>query len=138
MAEQSKDTACVQETQSAMPQLPTTRKPGGLYRNVKMSVKTANILVLIGAAALLFTIFFLANHNGFTVKFDTNGGSQIEACKVLHGETVPAPPAPVKEGYVFTGWYVDKDCTVIWDMDTDTVTESFTLFAGWAEKETAP
>lgn len=126
-----------QETE-AMPQLENTRKPGGLYRNVKMSVKTANILVVVGAVALLLTMFFLVQHNGFTVKFDTDGGSYIESCKVLHSETVPEPEPPVKEGWVFTGWYLDRDCTVKWDIKNDKVTESMTLYAGWKQKDASP
>lgn len=117
-----------------MPTLETTRKPGGLYRHVKMSVKTANILVLVTCGLLLFAMFFLVNHNGFTVKFDTDGGSHIESCKVLHSETVPKPETPVKEGFTFKGWYLDRACTVEWNIETDTVNESFTLYAGWEPK----
>lgn len=119
---------------NAMPTLETTRKPGGLYRNIKMSVKTANILVIIGCVALLFTMFFLVQHNGFTIKFDTDGGSYVESCKVMHSEIVPEPETPVKEGYTFTGWYTDRACTQEWDIDSDTVSESMTLYAGWEQK----
>ncbi len=117
-----------------MPTLETTRKPGGLYRHIKMSVKSANILVIVTCALLLFAMFFLVHHNGFTVKFDTNGGSRIESCKVLHSETVPKPENPVKEGFTFTGWYRDEACTVEWNIETDKVNESMTLYAGWETK----
>ena len=113
-----------------MPQMPE-RKPGGLYRNVNMSVKTANMLVIAGIALLVMCMIFLINHNGFTVTFDTNGGSYVESVKVLHGETVPEPEPPVKEGWKFTGWYLDRDCKTKWDMHSDTATDSFTLYAGW-------
>lgn len=122
------------ERPHAMPTLETARKPGGLYRNIKMSVKTANILVIIGCVALLFTMFFLVQHNGFTIKFDTDGGSYVESCKVLHSETIPEIETPVKEGYSFTGWYTDRACTQEWDIKADKVTESMTLYAGWEEK----
>lgn len=117
-----------------MPTLETTRKPGGLYRNVKMSVKSANILVIVTSAILILVMFFLVSHNGFTVKFDTDGGSHIDSCKVMHSETVPEPEDPVKEGWVFTGWYLDRDCTVKWDIENDKVNESMTLYAGWETK----
>ncbi len=104
---------------------------GGLYKNVKMSVKTANILILIGVAAFFTVIVFLVSHNGFTVTFDTNGGSQVESVKVMHSEKVNKPENPVKEGYHFTGWYTDENCTSEWKFDTDTVTESITLYAGF-------
>ncbi len=109
------------------------RKPGGLYRNVKMSVKTANILVLVGIAALVVVTLFLVNHNGFTVTFDTDGGSSVESVKLYYGDTVTVDETPTKEGYVFTGWYYDKDCTAEWNLENDIVTGSFTLYAGWEE-----
>ena len=112
-----------------------TRKPGGLYGNVKMSVRTANIFVAIGVVALALCMFFLVSHNGFTVTFDTNGGSYVNVVKVMHGETVPMPAEPVKENWTFTGWYLDRDCTSPWNMASDTVTDSMTLFAGWAKKD---
>lgn len=122
------------ENGELMPSLNTERKPGGLYRNIKMSVKSANILVAVLCIALIFTIIYLVNHNGFTVKFDTDGGSQVESQKVLHSETLQEPPEPQKEGYIFTGWYADKACTVKWDMKNDVVTNSMTLYAGWQKK----
>lgn len=118
----------------AMPELPG-RKPGGLYRHVKMSVKTANLLVLILAAALLVSIFVLSQNNGFTVSFDTDGGSQVESVKVYHGDTVAEPEQPVKEGYVFTGWYLDRTATEEWSFETDTAENSMTLYAGWQKRE---
>ncbi len=117
-----------------MPRLETTRKPGGLYRNVKMSVKSANILVIVTSAILILVMFFLVSHNGFTVKFDTDGGSHVDSCKVMHSETVPVPEDPVKEGFVFDGWYLDQACTVEWDIENDKVSESMTLYAGWEAK----
>lgn len=124
----------MQQQNDIMPQLDTVRKPGGLYRHIKMSVRSANILVIVTSAILIFTMLFLVNHNGFTIKFDTNGGSYIENSKVMHSEAVPEPKQPVKEGWVFTGWYLDRDCTVKWDIKNDKVTESMTLYAGWETK----
>ncbi len=119
---------------SPMPELPR-RKPGGLYRNIKMSVKTANILVLILASALLVSIFVLTQNNGFTVSFDTDGGSQVESVKVYYGDTVAEPETPVKEGYIFTGWYLDRAATEEWSFETDTAQNSMTLYAGWQKRE---
>lgn len=110
-------------------------RSGGLYKNVKMSVKTANILILVGAAVFFAVMFFLVSHNGFTVDFDTNGGSRIESVKVEHSEKVSKPEDPVKEGYKFTGWYTDIGCTDAWNFNSDTVTESITLYAGFEKKE---
>lgn len=110
------------------------RKTGGLYAKVKMSVKTANIMVTVLVALLILATVFIVKHNGFMVKFDTDGGSHIENVKVMHSETLDIKETPVKEGYVFTGWYLDRDCTVSFDTEKDVVTNSMTLYAGWKEK----
>lgn len=110
------------------------KKSGGLYRNVKASVKTVNIVIVVGIIALFASIVFLTRHNGFTVTFDTGGGSYVESCRVLHSETVIQPENPVREGWQFGGWYLDRACTLKWNMDSDTVTESMTLYAGWTQK----
>ena len=78
--------------------LTTERKPGGLYRNVKMSVKTVDKLIAIGIVVLIACVVFAISHAGFTVTFDTNGGSQIDNQKVMHGQLVSVENDPVKEG----------------------------------------
>lgn len=104
---------------------------GGLYSKVKMSVRTANILIAALIAILIAVTLFLVSHNGFTVKFDTDGGSYVQSVKAYHSELVAKPEEPVKEGYTFDGWYTDRSCTNEWDMSSDTVTQSMTLYAGW-------
>lgn len=111
--------------------LNTERKPGGLYRNVKMSVKTADRLILIGIIVLIACMIFAVSHAGFTVTFNTDGGSQIENQKVMYGQLVEVEENPVKEGYAFTGWYTDKDCKNQFDVTKDKVSDSMTLYSGW-------
>ena len=114
--------------------LNTERKPGGLYRNVKMSVKTADKLIIIGIIVLIACMIFAVSHAGFTVTFNTDGGSQIDNQKVMYGQLVDVDENPVKEGYTFTGWYTDKDCKNRFDVNKDTVSDSLTLYSGWAKK----
>lgn len=114
--------------------LNTERKPGGLYRNVKMSVKTADRLILIGIIVLIACMIFAVSHAGFTVTFNTDGGSQIENQKVMYGQFVEVEENPVKEGYTFTGWYTDKDCKNQFDVTKDKVSDSMTLYSGWEKK----
>jgi uncharacterized repeat protein (TIGR02543 family) len=111
------------------------KKTGGLYKNAKISVKSLNIIILIGIAALVGATIFLVSHGGFTVTFDTDGGSYVESQRHLYGELVAEPQTPVREGWHFTGWYLDRTGTTPWQMDSDTVTESITLYAGW-ERDT--
>ena len=107
---------------------------GGLYARIKMPLKTANIIVAVIIAALVIVTVFLVKNGGFTVDFDTDGGSQVPSVKVMYSEKADPETTPVKEGYTFTGWYTDRECTQSWDVDSDTVTGSMTLYAGWEEK----
>ena len=94
---------------------------------VREGISPRNVLI----AAFVIATVFVVRHNGFTVKFDTDGGSHIDSVKVLHSETVPAVETPVKEGWQFAGWYTDRDCTRAWDIATDRVETSMTLYAKW-------
>lgn len=106
------------------------RKTGGLYSKVKMSVKTANIMVAVLVTVLVAATVFIVKHSGFTVKFDTNGGSAVSSVKLKYSDTVPETENPVKEGYSFSGWYTDPDLKAKWEPE-DTVTGSMTLYAKW-------
>lgn len=68
-----------------------------------------------------------------TVRFESNGGSQVEDQIVQYGEKVVKPDNPVREGYTFDDWYSDIDKTVLWDFDNDTVSGNLVLYAKWTE-----
>ena len=69
---------------------------------------------------------------GFTVTFETDGGSQVPAQTCRYGELVRRPEDPVKEGYVFDGWYWDVEREHRpWDFAQDTVEDSMYLYARW-------
>ena len=44
----------------------------------------------------------------FAVRFDTDGGSEIEPTTVKHSRKVQPPSDPEKSGHTFTGWYLDE------------------------------
>lgn len=43
---------------------------------------------------------------------------------------VSIPRTPSKMGHIFTGWYLDENCTVAFDFSTP-ITEELNLYAGW-------
>ena len=65
--------------------------------------------------------------NGWTVKFETEGGSEVAQQNVKNGQTATKPTDPTKEGYKFGGWY-DGDAK--FDFDTP-ITKDTTLTAQW-------
>lgn len=70
----------------------------------------------------------------YTVQFDTDGGSKVKTQTVKKGLTLSEPTAPTKEGYLFAGWYTDKEYTAAYDFSS-AVTKGFTLYAKWVEDE---
>ena len=66
------------------------------------------------------------------VTFDTAGGSAVDAQTVGYGDKATRPADPTREGYVFAGWYADKEYSCEFDFDTP-VTADVTVYAKWTE-----
>lgn len=115
-------------------QNPDQSNTGGLYRNAKIPVKALNIICI--ACIVLILVVFVAEmqHPGFTVTFDSKGGTDVPAQEYMYGQPLEIPQPPTREGYVFTGWYKDSVCYEQWDVETDTVQSDLTLYAGWEEE----
>ena len=104
----------------------------GLYGKVKISVKTLDFIIIGGIILGILLVLYGVANNGYTVSFDSRGGTDVPAqTDVMYGDLVEVPEPPTREGYVFTGWYADANCTYIWDMETSQVGQSTTLYAGW-------
>ena len=108
----------------------------GLYKNVKISVKTLDKLIIGGIVLMIALILYGVGNNGFTVTFDPRGGTDVPAqTDVMYGDPVIAPEPPTREGYRFTGWYMDRGCEYPWDMEKNLVEQSMTLYASWEKIE---
>ncbi|MCF0261185.1 MAG: InlB B-repeat-containing protein, partial [Erysipelotrichaceae bacterium] len=71
------------------------------------------------------------------LRFETNGGSEIDAVRADWGTTVHLEEyLPAKDGYAFTGWYTDEECTKKADSQI-TLKSDTTLYAGWKTADTA-
>lgn len=66
----------------------------------------------------------------YTVEFKN---VDLNSIVVIHGEKITEPSDPVKEGFVFVGWYSDETLETVYDFNT-LVTENLTLYAKF-EKE---
>jgi uncharacterized repeat protein (TIGR02543 family) len=69
----------------------------------------------------------------YTVSFQSNGGTEVEAQTVASGDRVTQPTAPTKDGYLFDGWYSDAAFTTAWNFGYggDPVSADITLYAKW-------
>ena len=53
---------------------------------------------------------------------------------IENGEKITEPPAPEREGYIFTGWYTEAEAINLWDFDNRidmSDGEELRLYAGW-------
>ena len=103
----------------------------GLYRYVKISVKALDRIIIACIAVILIVVALEMRSPGFTVTFDSKGGSDVPAQNQMYGELLEVPEPPTREGYSFTGWYIDSACDLLWQTDTDTIQTDVTLYAGW-------
>lgn len=114
-------------TAPARPADPT--RPGYQFDNWYTDPSCTN---LYDFTSLLYedrTIY--ANWNPI-VTFNSMGGSAVDS-QTAAGGVVTQPADPSKDGFTFTGWYIDEGCTSPFDFST-TVSEPLTLYAGWREE----
>ena len=94
--------------------------------------KLNGVVALLAAFALMFGIVS-CNPNAdenlvyYSVTFDSDGGSDVDAIKVEKGKKVTEPEAPIKTGYDFGGWYNGE---TKYDFSS-AVTKKLTLVAKW-------
>lgn len=70
--------------------------------------------------------------SGFFVTYCSFGGSGVRDEWVAPGKRATAPQPPTREGYVFKGWYTDKEWKNPYNF-TSAVTADITLYAKWEE-----
>ena len=85
---------------------------------------TAQVTITIKAAAV----------QTYTVTFDVQGGSTVQAITVNAGAVVAAPATPTKTGYTFNGWLLNG---VTYDFATP-VNANITLVASWTLNQVVP
>ncbi|MDE6656941.1 MAG: InlB B-repeat-containing protein, partial [Anaeroplasmataceae bacterium] len=66
----------------------------------------------------------------YKVSFDSQGGSSVASVSLMEGSKLDKLQEPTKDGYIFKGWYVDKEYTALWNID-DIIERDITLYAKW-------
>ena len=107
----------------------------GLYRHVKISVKALDCIIAACIVVILLVVALELRNPGFTVTFDSKGGTDVPAQTLMAGELLDVPEPPTREGYTFTGWYTDATCYELWDLENRTIEQDMTLYAGWEKLE---
>ena len=105
-----------------------------LLNKVPLTVKTLDIIIAVCIVALVVVLAHGYANRGYTVEFDTLGGTVVESQKLQYGDFVVVEEPPTREGFEFAGWYRDILCEQPWDPEMDTVEAGMTLYAAWEEK----
>ena len=82
----------------------------------------------IGSSSSLIVLNKMGQQT-YTVTFDSNGGSAVEAQTIAKDATAQEPEDPTKDGFTFAGWYNGE---TLYDFATP-VTGDITLTAKWEE-----
>ena len=106
----------------------------GLYEHVHISVKALDIIIITCIVVILVVFAFDMRNPGFTITFDSKGGTDVVSHNQMYGESLTLPEPPTREGYEFTGWYLDPACFEQWDLEEDVIQQDVTLYAGWEKK----
>ena len=107
----------------------------GLYRHVKISVKALDWIIAACILVILVVFALEMRSPGFTITFDSKGGTDVPSQNQMYGQLLEVPEPPTREGYVFTGWYTDSACFELWDVENRTIEGDLTLYAGWEKLE---
>ena len=107
----------------------------GLYRHVKISVKALDCVIVACILVILAVVALEMRNPGFTISFDSKGGTDVPAQTQMYGELLEVPEPPTREGYTFTGWHTDAACMVPWNVEERTIETDMTLYAGWEKIE---
>lgn len=84
------------------------------------------IMVIFLSSCRLFT----SDDGPFIVTFNSNGGTEVDNLSVDAFKPFLPEKVPTKEGYVFSGWYIDADLLYPMSFNTGT-NQALTLYAKW-------
>ena len=90
-----------------------------------------------GSIDLTFTISSAPSSGGggggsvtkYILNFDVNGGTSVNAVSKTSGAKITLDQTTRREGYLFTGWYLDAELTE--KVESVTLTKDMTVYAGW-------
>ena len=112
------------------------------YVNANDEVEEHEVTIENGYAVFTtnhFSAYTLAEKpvKEYTVKFNTNGGSEIKDVTVEENTKVAKPEDPTKEGFTFVGWFTDEKLETEFDF-TKEIKDNVTIYAKWKEEEKEP
>jgi len=96
--------------------------------------KAAVVIAAVFICAVVAVVGYclMDNGNGDRIVYVTDGGTVPDDAPrdYVQGDILEIPDAS-RKGYVFLGWYLDSDRTVVFNGDTSGMTDRITLYAKW-------
>ncbi|MBO4573372.1 MAG: InlB B-repeat-containing protein [Clostridia bacterium] len=96
-------------------------------------INGTHVGVRTNAAGNVMSSPVLTERERHTVTFDTNGGSALPDAKIYDNEVI-GEHFTEKDGYTFSGWYLDDGFDQRVDTAEYKVTSDVTLYAAWKER----
>ncbi|BES64381.1 hypothetical protein SANA_08200 [Gottschalkiaceae bacterium SANA] len=107
-------------------------------------IEEGQLIITWAGAPLAFTsapirrsvdIYWDNLNNGYTIIFDTNGGSAVPMVLERFNAPIPELIQPVKKGYDFDGWYRDNAFKTAYEIPTTMPDEDVVVYAKWIPRE---
>lgn len=105
----------------------------GIYGSKDVPIRVLDACIGVMIAAALILTFVGAINGGFSITFDTGVDDlTVASQKIRHGGTITEPEAPVRPGYVLTGWSTTPEPEVhLWNFQHSQVEGDMKLYAVW-------
>lgn len=89
-----------------------------------------SIFILVGCSNSGYDS--IPSEGDYTIKFDSNGGSNVSSIHRQPGTSASAPSSPTRRGYTFNGWYTTSSLItkVSWPVTLD---GNKTFYAKWSK-----
>lgn len=109
----------------------------GVYGSKDVPIRILDKFIAVAIGLIVVFIFAFAMNGGFSVTFDSNGGTEVSYQKLEYGELIEEPSDVVKPGYELEKWVTsdDESLAVEWDFAVDTVESDMQLYAIWTPTE---
>ncbi len=69
-------------------------------------------------------------NNDYTITYETFGGTEIESIELSLEAQINKPVEPIKDDYLFDGWYSDEDLTSVFDFPSLAYSD-LTIYVKW-------
>ena len=99
---------------------------------------TAPALTENASLSVSFRFLGIGGDTVYTVCFDTNGrGTAPAQQSVIAGNKAVEPTAPIASGWMFSGWFEEKECINAFDFSTP-IKKDMILYAQWTKEGSIP